>query len=139
MEIRVRVNPLSNPTGPVVAMGDVTLVTDDGELILKGWKVVNGKNGLFAGAPSAKRGEAYEDTIIAPKENGQFLLDIKQALVDEYESQTGGSTRSSSSAAKPVAGKPATKSSVPDAYLAKKPAPAKVAAKASTSDEWETD
>jgi DNA-binding cell septation regulator SpoVG len=139
MEIRVRVNPLSNPTGPVVAMGDVTLVTDDGELILKGWKVVNGKNGLFAGAPSAKRGEAYEDTIIAPKESGQFLLDIKQALVDEYESQTGGSTRSSSSAAKPAAGKPATKSSVPDSYLAKKTAPAKAAPKASTSDEWETD
>jgi DNA-binding cell septation regulator SpoVG len=120
-------------------MADVTLVTDDGDLILKGWKVVKGKNGLFAGAPSAKRGEAYEDTIIAPKESGQFLLDIKQALVDEYESQTGGQTRSSSSAAKPAAGKPATKSSVPDAYLAKKPAPAKVAAKASTSDEWETD
>lgn len=139
MEIRVRVNPLSNPTGPVVAMADVTLVTDDGDLILKGWKVVKGKNGLFAGAPSAKRGEAYEDTIIAPKESGQFLLDIKQALVDEYESQTGGQTRSASSAAKPAAGKPATKSSVPDAYLAKKAAPAKVAAKASTSDEWETD
>ena len=139
MEIRVRVNPLSNPTGPVVAMADVTLVTDDGDLILKGWKVVKGKNGLFAGAPSAKRGEAYEDTIIAPKESGQFLLDIKQALVDEYESQTGGQTRSSSSAAKPAASKPATKSSVPDAYLAKKSAPAKVTAKASTSDEWETD
>ena len=139
MEIRVRVNPLSNPTGPVVAMGDVTLVTDDGDLILKGWKVVNGKNGLFAGAPSAKRGEAYEDTIIAPKESGQFLLDIKEALVAEYESQTGGSTRSSSSSAKPAAGKPATKSSVPDSYLAKKPAPAKAAPKASTSDEWETD
>jgi len=139
MEIRVRVNPLSNPTGPVVAMGDVTLVTDDGDLILKGWKVVNGKNGLFAGAPSAKRGEAYEDTIIAPKESGQFLLDIKEALVAEYESQTGGSTRSASSGSKPAAGKPAAKSSVPDAYLAKKPAPAKVTAKASTSDEWETD
>ena len=139
MEIRVRVNPLSNPTGPVVAMGDVTLVTDDGDLILKGWKVVNGKNGLFAGAPSAKRGEAYEDTIIAPKESGQFLLDIKQALIDEYESQTGSSTRSASSGSKPAASKPATKSSVPDSYLAKKPAPAKVAAKASTSDEWETD
>lgn len=139
MEIRVRVNPLSNPTGPVVAMGDVTLVTDDGDLILKGWKVVKGKNGLFAGAPSAKRGEAYEDTIIAPKESGQFLLDIKQALVDEYESQTGGSTRSTSSGVKPAASKPVTKSSVPDSYLAKRPAPAKVTAKASTSDEWETD
>ena len=133
MEIRVRVNPLSNPTGPVVAMADVTLVTDDGDLILKG------KNGLFAGAPSSKRGEAYEDTIIAPKESGQFLLDIKEALVAEYESQTGGSTRSTSSGSKPAASKPATKSSVPDSYLAKKPAPAKVAAKASTSDEWETD
>ena len=139
MEIRVRVNPLSSPTGPVVAMGDVTLVTDDGDLILKGWKIVNGKNGLFAGAPSAKRGEAYEDTIIAPKESGQFLLDIKEALVAEYESQTGGTTRSSSSDGKPSASKPATKSSVPDSYLAKKPAPAKVTAKASTSDEWETD
>lgn len=139
MEIRVRVNPLSNPTGPVVAMGDVTLVTDDGDLILKGWKVVKGKNGLFAGAPSAKRGEAYEDTIIAPKENGQILADIKEALVAEYESQSGGQTRSSSARPAAAAAKPAVKSSVPDAYLAKKPAPAKVVAKASTSDEWETD
>ena len=139
MEIRVRVNPLSNPTGPVVAMGDVTLVTGDGDLILKGWKVVKGKNGLFAGAPSAKRGEAYEDTIIAPKESGQFLADIKQALVDEYESQAGGQTRSASSGAKPAANKPAAKSSVPDSYLAKKPATSKPAPKASTSDEWETD
>lgn len=138
MEIRVRVNPLSNPTGPVVAMGDVTLVTDDGDLILKGWKVVKGKNGLFAGAPSAKRGEAYEDTIIAPKESGQFLTDIKQALVDEYESQTGGQSRSSAS--RPAAAaKPAAKSSVPDSYLAKKPAATKPAPKSSTSDEWETD
>ena len=137
MEIRVRVNPLSNPTGPVVAMGDVTLVTDDGDLILKGWKVVKGKNGLFAGAPSAKRGEAYEDTIIAPKDNGQILLDIKEALVAEYESQSGGQTRSSAS--RPAPSKPATKSSVPDAYLAKKPAPAKPAPKASTSDEWDTE
>lgn len=137
MEIKVRVNPLSNPTGPVVAMGDVTLVTDDGDLILKGWKVVKGKNGLFAGAPSAKRGEAYEDTIIAPKENGQFLADIKQALVDEYESQIGGQTRSSSSA-RPTATKPTTKSSVPDAYLTKKPA-SKPVPKASTSDEWDTE
>jgi DNA-binding cell septation regulator SpoVG len=120
-------------------MGDVTLVTDDGQLILKGWKVVKGKNGLFAGAPSSKRGEAYEDTIIAPKESGQFLADIKQALVDEYESQTGGQTRSASSGAGTAASKPATKSSVPDSYLAKKPAPAKAAPKASTSDEWETD
>ena len=137
MEIRVRVNPLSNPTGPVVAMGDVTLVTDDGDLILKGWKVVTGKNGLFAGAPSAKRGEAYEDTIIAPKDNGQILADIKEALVAEYESQSGGQTRSSGS--RPAASKPATKSSVPDAYLAKKPAPTKPAPKASTSDEWDTE
>jgi DNA-binding cell septation regulator SpoVG len=137
MEIRVRVNPLSNPTGPVVAMGDVTLVTDDGDLILKGWKVVKGKNGLFAGAPSAKRGEAYEDTIIAPKDNGQILTDIKEALVAEYESQSGGQTRSSAS--RPAPSKPATKSSVPDAYLAKKPAPAKPAPKASTSDEWDTE
>jgi DNA-binding cell septation regulator SpoVG len=135
MEIRVRVNPLSNPTGPVVAMGDVTLVTDDGDLILKGWKVVKGKNGLFAGAPSAKRGEAYEDTIIAPKESGQFLADIKQALVDEYESLSGGQTKSSG--ARPAA-KPAAKSSVPDAYLTKKPA-SKPAPKASTSDEWDTE
>ena len=139
MEIRVRVNPLSNPTGPVVAMGDVTLVTDDGDLILKGWKVVKGKNGLFAGAPSAKRGEAYEDTIIAPKESGQFLADIKEALVAEYESQAGGQTRSSSSGTRPAAGKPATKSSVPDSYLAKKAPASKPAPKASTSDEWETD
>ena len=137
MEIRVRVNPLSNPTGPVVAMGDVTLVTGDGDLILKGWKVVKGKNGLFAGAPSAKRGEAYEDTIIAPKDNGQILADIKEALVAEYESQSGGQTRSSAS--RPAASKPAAKSSVPDAYLAKKPAPAKPAPKASTSDEWDTE
>jgi len=137
MEIRVRVNPLSNPTGPVVAMGDVTLVTGDGDLILKGWKVVKGKNGLFAGAPSAKRGEAYEDTIIAPKDNGQILADIKEALVAEYESQSGGQTRSSGS--RPAASKPAAKSSVPDAYLAKKPAPTKPAPKASTSDEWDTE
>jgi DNA-binding cell septation regulator SpoVG len=118
-------------------MGDVTLVTDDGDLILKGWKVVKGKNGLFAGAPSAKRGEAYEDTIIAPKDNGQILTDIKEALVAEYESQSGGQTRSSAS--RPAPSKPATKSSVPDAYLAKKPAPAKPAPKASTSDEWDTE
>lgn len=136
MEIKVRVNPLTNPTGPVVAMGDVTLVTDDGDLILKGWKVVKGKNGLFAGAPSAKRGEAYEDTIIAPKESGQFLADIKQALVDEYESQSGGQRSSARTGA--TSSKSAPKSSVPDSYLAKKPA-AKPAPKASTSDEWETD
>lgn len=136
MEIRVRVSPLSNPTGPVVAMGDVTLVSDEGEVTLKGWKVVKGKNGLFAGAPSAKRGEAYEDTIVAPKDSNGFLNAMKEALVAEYESQSGG--RSVRSGAPSAAAKPAQKSSVPDAYLSKKPA-TKPAPKASTSDEWDTE
>lgn len=117
-QIEVRVNPIQNPTTSLVAMGDVILRSDEGTLVMKGWKVINGSKGLFATPPSVKgKDDKYSDLIISPsKEDTAFMDEIRRSLVSAYEAGTGGVPASKGASA--PSSRPAGKSSVPDSYLA---------------------
>lgn len=76
----VRMNPLQNDNGgKTLAFFDIQ--TDD-EIIIKGFRVVNGSNGLFISAPSDKGKDGnYYDNIILPKEMREKL---QKMAIDEY-------------------------------------------------------
>lgn len=81
----VRMNHLkSNSGGKTAAFFDVQ--TDDG-ITIKGFKVVNGSNGLFVSSPNEKGKDGnYYDTVILPKEMKENLQKI---ALQEYN-QTDG-------------------------------------------------
>lgn len=69
----------------LVAFFDIQ--TDEG-IIVKGFKLVNGANGLFAGAPSEKgKDDKYYDSVIVPKELKESLQTM---AIDEYNKLKGG-------------------------------------------------
>jgi stage V sporulation protein G len=65
--------------GKTVAFFDIQ--TDD-DIVIKGFRLVNGANGLFLSAPNekGKDGKFYE-TVILPKE---MKKDLEKKAVDEY-------------------------------------------------------
>lgn len=65
--------------GKTVAFFDIQ--TDDG-IVIKGFRLVNGANGLFLSAPNekGKDGKFYE-TVILPKE---MKKELEKKAVDEY-------------------------------------------------------
>lgn len=70
-----RMNPLGNETtGKTAAFFDVQ--TDDG-IILKGFRLVNGSNGLFMSSPDQKGKDGkYYETVTLPKEMKSALEKI---------------------------------------------------------------
>lgn len=78
----VRMNKLQNDgSGKTMAFFDIQ--TDD-EIIIKGFRVVNGVNGLFVASPDEKGKDGkYYETVILPKTMKEKL----QAMaLDEYNS-----------------------------------------------------
>lgn len=75
----VRMNKMNNPSSKTSAFFDVE--TDDG-IIIKGFRIVNGSNGLFISLPDqrGKDGKFY-DTVILPKEMKDSLEKI---ALEEY-------------------------------------------------------
>ena len=68
--------------GKIVAFFDL----DCNGIIVKGFKLIQGENGMFVGVPSVKNKDGeYDNTVIIPeKETSGNLLEIAQK---EYESQ----------------------------------------------------
>lgn len=78
----VRMNPLENSSGKTVAFFDAQ--TDNG-IIIKGFRLVDGSNGLFVASPSEKGKDGkYYETVIVPKEIKDKL---QEAAVKEYNNQ----------------------------------------------------
>lgn len=74
-----RMNPLKNSSTKTVAFFDIQ--TEE-EIVIKGFKLVNGPNGLFASSPDEKRKDGkYYETVTLPK-------DLKNKLgkmaIEEY-------------------------------------------------------
>ena len=70
--------------GKLRAFFDIT--TDEG-FVIKGFKLVEGANGLFVGFPSAKGADnEYRDTVYANKEVKANVLNM---VLDVYESPSG--------------------------------------------------
>ncbi len=68
----VRMNHLNNNSGSKTsAFFDIQ--TDDG-IVIKGFKLVNGSNGLFMSSPNEKGKDGkYYDSVIVPKEMKEQL------------------------------------------------------------------
>lgn len=75
-----RMNPLkSDSGGKTAAFFDVQ--TDD-EIIIKGFRIVNGTNGLFISLPDQKGKDGkFYDTVILPKEMKDSL---EKLALEEY-------------------------------------------------------
>lgn len=76
----VRMNKLPNDSGgKTLAFFDIQ--TDD-EVLIKGFRVVNGSNGLFVASPSDKGKDGnYYDNVILPKE---MKDNLQEMAIDEY-------------------------------------------------------
>lgn len=59
--------------GKIVAFFDIK--TEEG-YIIKGFKIVEGNDGLFVGFPSQKKDDEYNDTVFADKELRQQTNDL---------------------------------------------------------------
>jgi DNA-binding cell septation regulator SpoVG len=59
--------------GKIVAFFDIK--TEEG-YIIKGFKIVEGNDGLFVGFPSQKKDDEYNDTVWADKELRQQTNDL---------------------------------------------------------------
>lgn len=75
-----RIVPLHNKTNSKVN-AFVDLETNEG-IIIKGFKIINGPNGLFVGAPNDKGKDGkYYDSVLIPKE---MKNDLDKLVIEEY-------------------------------------------------------
>jgi len=76
----IRMNPLkSEGSGKTAAFLDVQ--TEDG-ITLKGFRLVNGSNGLFLSSPDQKGKDGkYYETVILPKE---MKSDLEKMALEEF-------------------------------------------------------
>ncbi len=87
-----RMHPFQGDT-KTVAYFDIQ--TDEG-IIVKGFRLVSGSNGLFASAPSEKgKDDKYYDSVIIPKELKESLQTM---AIEEYnKAKEGGAAQSEES------------------------------------------
>jgi stage V sporulation protein G len=78
----IRMNPLkSDVSGKTAAFFDVQ--TDDG-ITLKGFRLVNGSNGLFLASPDQKGKDGkYYETVTLPKE---MKSELEKMAIEEFNS-----------------------------------------------------
>ena len=78
-----RITPLKNDSGgKTAAFFDIQ--TNDG-IIIKGFRIVNGSNGLFVSAPNDKGKDGkYYDNVILPKE---MKSEVEKMALEEYNNQ----------------------------------------------------
>ncbi|MEJ2504803.1 MAG: septation protein SpoVG family protein [Ignavibacteriaceae bacterium] len=76
----IRINPLKNDSGgKTAAFFDIQ--TNDG-IIIKGFRIVNGANGLFVSAPNDKGKDGkYYDNVILPTE---MKSEVEKQAIEEY-------------------------------------------------------
>lgn len=76
----IRMNPLkSEGSGKTAAFIDIE--TNDG-IIIKGFRLVNGSNGLFLSSPDQKSKDGkYYETVTLPKE---MKTELEKMAIEEY-------------------------------------------------------
>lgn len=74
-----RMNKLEKSNGKTLAYFDIE--TDD-KISIKGFRVVNGPNGLFIAAPNEKGKDGkYYETVVLPK---GIKKELEKMAIDEY-------------------------------------------------------
>lgn len=76
----IRVNPLRSDSGSKTA-AFLDVQTDDG-IIIKGFRLVNGSNGLFLASPDekGKDGKFYEKVILP----AEMKKELEQMAIEEF-------------------------------------------------------
>ncbi|MDT3697304.1 MAG: septation protein SpoVG family protein [Ignavibacterium sp.] len=73
----------STGTSKTLAFFDIQL---DNEIIIKGFRIINGSKGLFISAPDEKGKDGkFHETVILPKE---MKSDLEKIALDEYNKQS---------------------------------------------------
>lgn len=74
-----RMNPIKKADSKTAAFFDIQ--TNDG-IIIKGFRLLNGTNGLFLSAPDEKGKDGkFYDTVILPKE---MKTELEKMAIEEY-------------------------------------------------------
>jgi stage V sporulation protein G len=77
----IRMNLLKNDSGSKTA-AFFDIQTQDG-IVIKGFRIVNGSNGLFVSSPNEKGKDGkYYETVILPKE---MKDDLDKLALEEYD------------------------------------------------------
>ncbi len=71
--------------GKLVAFFDVkfTGYTTHFDMTVKGFKLVDGINGIFVGMPSQKHDEEYHDTVYADEDTKNKIRDLAKKVYEE--------------------------------------------------------
>lgn len=73
----------SSTTSKTLAFFDIQL---DNEIIIKGFRIINGSKGLFISAPDEKGKDGkFHETVILPKE---MKADLEKIALEEYNKLT---------------------------------------------------
>ena len=74
--------------GKLVAFFDIkfTGYTSHFEMTVKGFKLVDGINGVFVGMPSQKSDEEYHDTVYADEDTKNKIRDLAKKVYEEDDS-----------------------------------------------------
>ena len=80
VKIDARVYPIAEPKGSTVAFASVTI---NDMFAVRGIKVVNGENGLFASMPSMKDGKSGYQDVCFPTTK-ELRAEINGAVVEAY-------------------------------------------------------
>lgn len=105
----VKVFPLRNPSGTLVAMA--SLIIED-IISIDDFKIIDGAKGLFVGAPSReiknKEGKRdFKDRVWFQGDDGKAAREeISAAMIEEYQRQVAGTSRQAAAKAQAEAQKP---------------------------------
>lgn len=94
---KVYFHEIQNPSNSLLAFANVEF---DGEFTIKGFKVFNGRNGVFAKVPQERNGEKYYDTLRFSDESyykeGTKTHPILAAVIEKWtERQTSSDSAGS--------------------------------------------
>ena len=86
----VQINMVKKSDSTLKAFANITI---DDEFVVKGLKVVDGKNGLFVSMPSTKGddGNYYDDAFPITKECRQYVEDC---ILDEFNAESAPKKKS---------------------------------------------
>lgn len=103
----IKVYPIANPKGKQLAFADLTI---EDLLTIKGFKVFDGSNGLFAKVPDRKGVDkegkdtywpdvSFNETKEGEEKQGPFQKELMNAIVEAYKETTTDNSRGKAAAA----------------------------------------
>lgn len=106
MNYTTEIYTIKNPSGSLRAYGSLVIeVNNTTKMKVKGFKIFEGKNGLFCKPPQTKGKDKegndtwYDDIqFVDSSEEQSFRNEVYQTFVNDYSRQAGASSRSTAAA-----------------------------------------